>query len=106
MLNILIFISIAAFIFLSFYRVTYEKTTHKYQATTLPRPLTDLECDYMLTLPLMGVAIPAEQTISAAHEALLDIGMVEETYNKQATTRTIHFTEEGNKLARMMRENM
>tara|TARA_R110000868_G_scaffold262401_2_gene521041 strand:+ start:21481 stop:21801 length:321 start_codon:yes stop_codon:yes gene_type:complete len=94
---------LAVLAFLSFYRFSIETQTHKLTVNTLQRPLNDTECDYMTTLPAMGVTISDDAEISSAHESLLMIELVTETWSNDGKSRTITFTEEGQALARLMR---
>lgn len=86
-----------------FYQNT-EKTGQKATISGgLTRPLTEIECDYMETLPLLGVVIPVSQDISSAHESLLLMGLVDEEWSEDGQSRRISFTSAGQTIARSMR---
>ena len=99
---VMIILTILAVISL-FIQVVSEK--RKLNTYLIERPLTEDECDYMLTLPALGATIPAHQEISPAHEQLLLINLVTEEWSPDGKTRTIAFTDEGQNLARLMRSN-
>lgn len=69
----------------------------------LKRPLTDLECEYMETLPLHGVHVPADQPLSHAHERLLFLDLLTEQWSDDGQSRFICFTETGQPIAKSMR---
>lgn len=102
-MEILITAILAFFSAVLFYQNT-EKTGHKISVGGgLTRPLTEMECDYMESLPLMGVVISASQEISPAHEPLLLMGLVEEVWDADGQSRRISFSDQGLVMARSMR---
>ncbi len=86
------------------YRAFIEKKGTPVRVTGgLKRPLTELECEYMETLPLFGAHVPADQKLSQAHESLLLLDLVTEQWSDDGQSRFIRFTETGHPIAQSMR---
>lgn len=102
----LVLAAIMAVCSIAWFYLNTEKTSRKTTVLGgLDRPLDEIECDYMETLPLMGATVSASQNISPAHESLLLLGLVDEEWSNDGESRHITFTSEGLAIARSMRQS-